>query len=39
LHELTAIPGVAGAHLMAPRGEQAAADVIAESGLLARRAA
>jgi methylenetetrahydrofolate reductase (NADPH) len=39
LHELTEIPGVAGAHLMAPRGEQAAADVIAESGLLARRAA
>ncbi|MEX1108321.1 MAG: methylenetetrahydrofolate reductase [Dongiaceae bacterium] len=39
LHELTDIPGVAGAHLMAPRGEQAAADVIAESGLLARRAA
>jgi methylenetetrahydrofolate reductase (NADPH) len=39
LHELTTIAGVAGAHLMAPRGEQAAADVIAESGLLARRAA
>jgi len=39
LHELTTIPGVAGAHLMAPRGEQGAADAIAESGLIAKRAA
>ena len=39
LHELTDIPGVAGAHLMAPRGEQGAADAIAESGLIAKRAA
>jgi methylenetetrahydrofolate reductase (NADPH) len=39
LQELAEIPGVAGAHLMAPRQEQAIAEVIAESGLLARRGA
>jgi methylenetetrahydrofolate reductase (NADPH) len=39
LHELTTFEGVAGAHLMAPRGEQGAADAIAESGLIAKRAA
>lgn len=39
LHELAGIRGVAGAHLMAPRQEQAIAEVIAESGLLARRGA
>lgn len=39
LQELSGIEGVAGAHLMAPRQEQAIAEVIAESGLLARRPA
>ena len=39
LQELAEIKGVAGAHLMAPRQEQACADAIAESGLLARRRA
>ena len=38
LQELVEIEGVAGAHLMAPRQEQAIAEVIAESGILARRA-
>jgi len=39
LQELAEIKGVAGAHLMAPRQEQACADAIAESGLLGRRKA
>jgi methylenetetrahydrofolate reductase (NADPH) len=39
LQELAEIPGVAGAHLMAPRQEAGCAEVIAESGLLARRSA
>jgi methylenetetrahydrofolate reductase (NADPH) len=39
LRELAEMDGVAGAHLMAPRQEQACADVIAESGLLGRRQA
>jgi methylenetetrahydrofolate reductase (NADPH) len=39
LQELSEIEGVAGAHLMSPRGEAAIAEAIAESGLLARRAA
>jgi 5,10-methylenetetrahydrofolate reductase len=39
LQQLAEIKGVAGAHLMAPRQEQACADAIAESGLLARRRA
>ena len=39
LHELAEIKGVAGAHLMSPRREQACAEVIAESGLLRRRKA
>lgn len=39
LQELAEIDGVAGAHLMAPRGEAAIAETIAESGLLARRSA
>lgn len=34
LQTLQGIPGVAGAHLMAPHGEAAAAQVIAESGVL-----
>lgn len=38
LQELAEIKGVAGAHLMGPKQEQAIAEVIAESGLLARRA-
>lgn len=38
LWQLAEIPGVAGAHLMAPRQEAACAQVIAESGLLERRA-
>ena len=33
IEELRGIEGVAGAHLMAPRGEQAIAEVIAQSGL------
>lgn len=33
IHELREIPGVSGAHLMAPKGEAAAAQVIAESGV------
>ena len=33
IEELRGMDGVAGAHLMAPRGEQACAEVIAESGL------
>jgi methylenetetrahydrofolate reductase (NADH) len=39
LEELSEIDGVAGAHLMAPKQEQACAEVIAESGLLSRRKA
>lgn len=39
LQELSEIDGVGGAHLMAPRQEEAIAEVIAESGLLARRPA
>jgi methylenetetrahydrofolate reductase (NADPH) len=39
LQELAEIDGVAGAHLMAPRQEQAIAEAIAESGLLGRRLA
>jgi 5,10-methylenetetrahydrofolate reductase len=39
LQELAEIKGVAGAHLMAPRQEQACADAITESGLLGRRKA
>jgi methylenetetrahydrofolate reductase (NADPH) len=39
LQELAEIDGVAGAHLMAPKQEQACADAIAESGLLKRRKA
>lgn len=37
LQELTEIPGVAGAHLMAPNQEAACAELIAESGLLETR--
>ena len=33
IEELQGIEGVAGAHLMAPRGERAIAEVIAESGI------
>lgn len=39
LQELAEMPGVAGAHLMAPRQEAAIAEAIEESGLLARRQA
>src|SRR5690242_6939504 len=39
LQELAEIDGVAGAHLMAPRQEQAIAEAIAESGLLQKREA
>ena len=39
LQELAEIDGVAGAHLMAPRQEQAVAEAIAESGLLQKREA
>ncbi len=39
LEALQEIPGVAGAHIMAPRGEARAAAVIAESGIMARRPA
>lgn len=39
LQALVEIPGVAGAHLMAPRQEAAIAAVIAESGLLKKRRA
>ncbi len=39
LQELAEIEGVAGAHLMAPRQEQAIAEAIAESGLLKKREA
>jgi methylenetetrahydrofolate reductase (NADPH) len=39
LQELAEIEGVAGAHLMAPRQEQAIADAIVESGLLKKRQA
>ncbi len=38
LQQLAEMPGVAGAHLMAPKQEQTCAEVIAASGLLARRA-
>ena len=37
IEALKDIPGVAGAHLMAPHGEAAAAQVIADSGVLATR--
>jgi len=37
LQELAEIEGVAGAHMMGPKQEEAIAEVIAESGLLARR--
>jgi 5,10-methylenetetrahydrofolate reductase len=39
LQELAEIDGIAGAHLMAPKQEQACAEAIAESGLLKRRKA
>jgi methylenetetrahydrofolate reductase (NADPH) len=39
LQELAGIPGVAGAHLMAPRQELAIAEAIAGSGLLQKRQA
>ena len=39
LQELAEIDGVSGAHLMAPRQEQAIAEAIAESGLLKKREA
>ncbi|WP_119461052.1 methylenetetrahydrofolate reductase [Rhodospirillaceae bacterium SYSU D60014] len=39
LQELSEIDGVGGAHLMAPRQEEAIAEVIADSGLLSRRSA
>ena len=39
LQALQDIPGVAGAHIMAPGGEARAAAVIAESGILAARSA
>jgi len=39
LQELAEIAGVAGAHLMAPKQEQACAEAILESGLLKRRRA
>lgn len=38
LAELAEVPGVHGAHLMAPLNDAAVAEVISESGLLARRA-
>jgi methylenetetrahydrofolate reductase (NADPH) len=37
LQELAEIPGVAGAHIMAPLNEAAIPEVVAESGLLSRR--
>lgn len=37
LEELREIEGVAGAHLMAPHGEKAIAEVIAESGIISKR--
>ncbi|MDP2241047.1 MAG: methylenetetrahydrofolate reductase [Burkholderiales bacterium] len=37
LQELAGIKGVAGAHMMGPKQEQSIAEVIVESGLLARR--
>ncbi|MBI3711131.1 MAG: methylenetetrahydrofolate reductase [Proteobacteria bacterium] len=37
LREIAEIPGIAGAHIMAPLNEAAVPEVIAESGLLARR--
>ena len=37
IHELQEINGVSGAHLMAPNGELAAAEVIQECGILSRR--
>ena len=39
MQEIAEIPGVAGAHLMAPRAEEAIAEAIDASGLLARRKA
>lgn len=39
MQEIAEIPGVAGAHLMAPRAEEAIAEAIVASGLLARRKA
>ena len=39
IQQLREIDGVAGAHLMAPHGEQAAADVIRDCGVLEDRAA
>lgn len=38
LEELRTIEGVAGAHLMAPHGERAVAEALAESGLRRARA-
>ena len=37
IHELQEIEGVSGAHLMAPNGELAAAEVIEECGVLSAR--
>jgi methylenetetrahydrofolate reductase (NADPH) len=39
IEQLREIEGVSGAHLMAPHGEQAAADVIRACGVLEDRAA
>ena len=39
IQELTGMDGVSGAHLMAPHGEQAAAAVIRECGVLENRVA
>ena len=39
IHQLREIEGVSGAHLMAPHGEQAAAEVIRQCGVLEDRAA
>jgi methylenetetrahydrofolate reductase (NADH) len=39
LQELTEIPGIAGAHVMAPQNPSAIAEVIAASGVLNRKRA
>ena len=37
IHELQEMEGISGAHLMAPNGELAAAEVIQESGVISAR--
>ncbi|MGE0253297.1 MAG: methylenetetrahydrofolate reductase [Alphaproteobacteria bacterium] len=39
MQELAEVPGIAGVHLMSPRGAETIAEAVAESGIMARRGA